>query len=531
MTDAPHSDGPREACGVFGVFDHENASELTFYGLFALQHRGQESAGIVARTRDGLAGYTGMGLACDVLTPDVLARLRGDAAIGHVRYSTTGSSLAKNAQPLLVDYARGQLAVAHNGNLVNAGSLRKELEAAGSIFQTTTDSEIIVHLMARPFNGSFEELLITVMRRLQGAFTLLLLTPDAMIGIRDPHGFRPLSLGRLGTAHVLASETSAFDLTCAEFVRDVEPGEMVIIDAQGVRSLRFGAPVTPAPCIFEYVYFARPDSRLWGRTCHLVRKELGRQLAREYPADADIVIAVPDSGSSAALGFSEQSGIPLEMGYIRNHYVGRTFIAPLQSDRDIKVRVKLNVMPEVVAGKRVVIVDDSIIRGTTTFSRVAELKRAGAKEVHVRVSCPPTRFPCFYGVDFHAHDQLIAARHTIEEIAQFLHVDSLGYLSLDGLVKACDSGTPFCCACYTGQYPVPLEERVDKTMMERARKARDKDTPASVLAAEAAPARTRRARKKKAAADAPAPPAPTPPPAPAPPFDLFADPSDHTLTS
>lgn len=490
-------DGLREACGVFGVYGHAHASELTYYGLFALQHRGQESAGIVARTAEGLAGHTGMGLASDVLTPDVLARLKGDAAIGHVRYSTTGSSLVKNAQPLLVDYARGQLAVGHNGNLVNAGSLRKELEASGSIFQTTTDSEIIVHLMARPFNGSFEELLIAVLRRLQGAYSLVMLTPESLIGIRDPHGFRPLSLGRIGTAYVLASETSAFDLTGAEFVRDIEPGEIVMIDEQGVRSLRFGAPVRPAPCIFEYVYFARPDSRLWGRTCHLVRKELGRQLAREYPAKADIVIGVPDSGTSAALGFSEESGIPLDMGYIRNHYVGRTFIAPQQSERDIKVRVKLNVMPEVVAGRRVVIVDDSIVRGTTTFSRVAELKRAGAKEVHVRISCPPIRFPCFYGVDFHAHEQLIAARHTIDEIAQFLHADSLGYLSLEGLIKVC-GGTPFCCACYTGQYPVPLEERVDKTMMERAHRAREKDMPASVMAAERGAKKTRATRGKKA---------------------------------
>lgn len=483
----------REACGVFGIFGHGRASELTYYGLFALQHRGQESAGIVVRTAEGLVGHTGMGLASDVLTPEVLGRLRGDAAIGHVRYSTTGSSSIKNAQPLLVDYARGQLAVAHNGNLVNAGSLRKELEASGSIFQTTTDSEIIVHLMARPFPGSFEELLIAVLRRLQGAYTLVMMTPEMLVGVRDPHGFRPLSLGRLGEAYVLASETSAFDLTGAEFVRDVEAGEIVLIDGTGERSLRFGAPVKPAPCIFEYVYFARPDSRLWGRTCHVVRKELGRQLAREYPVAADIVIGVPDSGTSAALGYSEESGIPLEMGYIRNHYVGRTFIAPEQSERDIKVRVKLNVMPEVVAGKRVVIVDDSIVRGTTTFSRVAELKRAGAKEVHVRISCPPIRFPCFYGVDFHAHEQLIAARHTIDEIAQFLDVDSLGYLILEGLVKVCGGGS-FCCACYTGEYPVPLEERVDKLMMERAHRARERDMPASVVAAERGRAKKRAPR-------------------------------------
>jgi amidophosphoribosyltransferase len=519
-----HDDAPREACGVFGVFGHARAAEATFFGLFALQHRGQESAGICVAGEHGLVGHTGMGLASDVLTPAVVNRLDGSSAIGHVRYSTTGSSQLKNAQPLVVDYARGQLAVAHNGNLVNAYSLRKELEASGSIFQTTTDSEIIIHLMARPSLGPLDDLLVQVFRRVRGAFSIVMLTPDALIGVRDPNGFRPLSLGQLDGAYILASETSAFDLTGATFVRDVAPGEIVIITKNGIQSLRYGADAKPSLCIFEYVYFARPDSRIDTRTCHLVRKELGRQLAREYPVEADIVVAVPDSGNSAALGYSEQSGIPLDIGYIRNHYVGRTFISPSQVDRDMKVRVKLNVVPDVVRGKRVVIVDDSIVRGTTTFSRVSELKKAGAKEVHVRISCPPLRFPCFYGIDFHSHEQLIAARHTIAEIQQFLCADSLGYLSLDGMVAACGGGTGFCCACFMGGYPVAIEEQVNKTMMERARQIIEKDLPASVRtaetvapvapAADAAPVPPKPPRAKRAAKAKPAGTTPVPAAAP-----------------
>jgi len=458
---------PREACGLVGIIGHPRAAERAFYGLFALQHRGQESAGIAVRSSRGLNGHTGMGLACDVFTAAALATLEGDAAIGHVRYSTTGSSSLRNAQPLLVDYARGQLAVGHNGNLVNAGSLRKELEASGSIFQTTTDSEIIIQLMARPFNGSFDEVLANVMRRIQGAYSLAMLTPDALIGVRDPRGFRPLSLGSLDGAWILSSETCAFDLIGATFVRDIEPGEIVIIDSRGPRSVRIGPVAKPARCIFEYVYFARPDSSLWGRTCHTVRKQLGRQLAAEHPAKADVVVAVPDSGSSAALGFAEASGLPFEFAYIRNHYVGRTFIAPSQVDRDLKARVKLNVMPAVVKDKRVVIVDDSIIRGTTTIGRIAELKRAGAREVHMRVSCPPTRHPCFYGVDFPSPDQLIAARMSVGDIQRFLCADSLGYLSIEGLTAACGGGDGFCRACYDGVYPIPPEEPMAKECMER----------------------------------------------------------------
>ncbi len=458
---------PREACGVFGVFGHPDAARITQFGLFALQHRGQESAGIVVASDGRLTGHTGMGLASEVFTPDTLAKLKGTSAIGHVRYSTTGSSNVKNAQPLLVDYARGQLAVAHNGNLVNACSLRRELEASGSIFQTTTDSEILIHLMARHANGEFDEALTDVLKRIRGAYSLAMLTPDALIGVRDPHGFRPLALAKLEKGYVIASETCAFDLVGAEFIREIKPGEIVVVDDKGVRSLAFSQHEQTALCIFEYIYFSRPDSILSGRTCHLVRKDLGRQLAREFPVDADIVTAVPDSGNSAALGFSEESGIPFEFGFVRNHYVGRTFISPTQSDRDIKVRVKLNVVPEVVKNKRIVIVDDSIIRGTTTLSRIVELKKAGAKEVHVRISCPPTRFPCFYGVDFPSRDNLIAAQHSTEQIAEFLNVDSLGYLSPERMVQACGRGASFCRACYDGKYPVPLNEPFEKEIMER----------------------------------------------------------------
>ncbi|NLF40641.1 amidophosphoribosyltransferase [bacterium] len=474
---------PRESCGVFGIHGHPRASELAFFGLYALQHRGQESAGIVARGPDGLVGHNGMGLAGDVFTPDILKRLDGSAAIGHVRYSTTGSSNVKNAQPILVDYARGQLAVGHNGNLVNAVALRKELEDCGSIFQSTTDSEIIVHLMARPFNGTFEQALAYSVQRLHGAFSLVMLTRDVLAGVRDPHGIRPLSIGILDGAYVLSSETCAFDLVGAKFVRDVEPGEIVFISDKGIQSVKYAPQARKALCIFEYVYFARPDSVIDGRLCHLVRKELGRELAREFPVSADVVIAVPDSGSSAGLGFSEESGIPFDFGYIRNHYVGRTFISPSQVDRDMKVKVKLNLMPAMVKDKRVVIVDDSIIRGTTTFSRIIELKKAGAKEVHLRISCPPTRFPCYYGVDFPSQEMLIAARHTIAEIAQYLNVDSLGYLSLDGMVKACGGGTHFCRACYEGGYPVPIEEPSQKDIMERARRMRERERPAGVAEA------------------------------------------------
>jgi len=459
---------PREACGVFGVYgvDEKLSSTITHFGLFALQHRGQESAGIVVNSNGKLHGHTGMGLAGEVFTSEILKNLKGTSAIGHVRYSTTGSSNAKNAQPILVDYARGQLAIGHNGNLVNARALREELEASGSIFQTTTDSETIIHLLARPCYGDFGNVLSKTLRRLRGAFSLTILTPDALIGARDPQGFRPLAIGKLGDGYVLASETCAFDLVGAEFIREVEPGEIVIINEKGINSYFFRKNRKKALCIFEYIYFSRPDSKIDGQTCHVIRRELGKQLAIEHPVDADIVVSVPDSGNSATLGFSQESGIPFEFGFIRNHYVGRTFISPTQIERDMKVKVKLNVLPDVVRGKRVVIIDDSIIRGTTTLSRIVELKKAGAKEVHVRISCPPTKNPCFYGVDFPSRDRLIAANHSIEEIAKFINADSLGYLSMEGMVKAC-GGKDFCMACYDGNYPVPFEETVEKNALEK----------------------------------------------------------------
>jgi len=454
-------------CGIFGIYDHPEASNHTYLGLYALQHRGQESAGIVSSDEKQLHHYRQMGLVSEVFSRDILRRLPGRSAIGHVRYSTTGSSELKNAQPFMVDYARGMMAIAHNGNLTNASLIRSELESRGSIFQSNMDTEVIVHLIARSKEKTFFERTVHALRQVEGAYSLLFLTEKEMVAARDPLGFRPLVLGSLKDSPVVASETCAFDLIGATFVRDIEPGEIVIIDSRGPRSVRIGPVAKPARCIFEYVYFARPDSSLWGRTCHTVRKQLGRQLAAEHPAKADVVVAVPDSGSSAALGFAEASGLPFEFAYIRNHYVGRTFIAPSQVDRDLKARVKLNVMPAVVKDKRVVIVDDSIIRGTTTIGRIAELKRAGAREVHMRVSCPPTRHPCFYGVDFPSPDQLIAARMSVGDIQRFLCADSLGYLSIEGLTAACGGGDGFCRACYDGVYPIPPEEPMAKECMER----------------------------------------------------------------
>lgn len=466
MNISRENDRPREACGVFGIYGNKKAAQLTYFGLFALQHRGQESAGITVGNAGHLQGHNGIGLTSDVFNQDIIDSLKGNSAIGHVRYSTTGASLYKNAQPLLVNYSRGQLAVAHNGNLVDANLLRKELENSGSIFQTTTDSEIIIHLMAQPGKGSFEEALKYVVRKISGAFSLTMLTPDALYGVRDPNGFRPLSIGKLKDGYVLASETCAFDLIGAEFIRDVEPGEIVKISDAGIESIIYQEECKSSMCIFEYVYFSRPDSKIFGKNVHLIRKELGRQLARECPVEADIVISIPDSGNSAAMGYAEESGIPYEMGYIRNHYVGRTFIMPKQGDRDIKVRVKLNAMPEVVKGKRVVIVDDSIVRGTTTFSRIVELKKAGAKEVHVRISCPPTKHPCYYGVDLPSEKQLIASKHSVEAIAKFLNANSLGYLTIEGMIKACGGNRGFCKACFDGKYPIEIAHPFAKDSLE-----------------------------------------------------------------
>jgi len=458
---------PKHYCGVFGIYGHPNAAELAYFGLYALQHRGQESAGIVACDSRQFREHKGMGLVPQIFEGNILHGLVGHMAVGHTRYSTTGSSHIRNAQPLTVDCARGQIAVAHNGNLTNAALL----EAKGSIFQTTVDSEIILHLMAQPDGPRGESSLLTAVRRIEGAYSLVIMTEHELIGVRDPHGFRPLAIGKVGDAWVLASETCAFDLIHAKFVRDVEPGEVVIINKDGLRSVQaFPAHERRAFCIFEYVYFARPDSTIANRNVYRVRVEMGRQLARENPIEADLVIPVPDSGNSAALGYSLESGIPYEMAFVRNHYVGRSFLQPSQLIRDFAVRVKLNLIGELVKGKRVIIVDDSIVRGTTCKARVNSLKEAGATAVHVLVSCPPHMNPCVYGIDFPDRSKLMAANHTNEEIRKYLNADSLHYLSQDGMVKATNlPRDSFCMACYDGNYPVPYDPRLEKNVMERRR--------------------------------------------------------------
>jgi amidophosphoribosyltransferase len=460
---------PKHYCGVFGVFGHPNAAELTYYGLYALQHRGQESAGIV--TSDGHQFYElkGMGLVSQVFKGNALHDMVGHMAVGHTRYSTTGSSHLRNAQPLTGDSARGRIAIAHNGNLTNAAQLRDELEAKGAIFQTTVDSEIVLHLMAQPCLNGHGDGLLQAVRRIEGAFSLVIMTEKELIGVRDPFGFRPLCIGRLGDAWVLASETCALDLIHAKFIRDVEPGEIVVINDKGLTSIQaFPEQSRRAFCVFEYVYFARPDSTIANRNVYKVRVEMGRQLAREFPIKADVIVPVPDSGNCAALGYSLESGIPFEMAFVRNHYVGRSFLQPSQLIRDFDVRVKLNLIVDLVKGKRVVVVDDSIVRGTTCKARVNNLKEAGAKEVHVLVSCPPHMHPCVYGIDFPDRSKLMAANHSLEEIRKYLNADSLHYLSQEGMVAA--TGLPresFCMACYDGKYPVPYDPAVNKHIIER----------------------------------------------------------------
>jgi amidophosphoribosyltransferase len=476
---------PRHYCGLFGIYGHPNAAELTYYGLYALQHRGQESAGITASDGIDLRTFKGMGLVGQVFDKNTLRSLPGHLAIGHVRYSTTGSSNLRNAQPLVVDCARGQIAIGHNGNLTNAARLRAELEAKGSIFQTTVDSEIILHLLAQPGNEDRAHSIEAVMQKIQGAYSLVIMGEDELIGVRDPFGFRPLVLGRLpvpeqpstinhqpSSAYVLASETCALDLIQAEYVRDIEAGEIIVINKDGVRSVNpwAGSDQSRSFCIFEFVYFARPDSDLFNQNVAQVRINLGRQLARQHPVAADLVIPVPDSGNWAAMGFAEESGIPFGNAFVRNHYVGRTFLQPSQLIRDFGVRVKLNLIEEMVAGKRVVVVDDSIVRGTTARARVTTLREAGAKEVHMRVSCPPHKWPCAYGIDFPTRKELMAANNSQEQIRDFLGADSLGYLSLEGMIAA--TGLPaseFCTACYTGNYPSPVESEMDKFIMEQTR--------------------------------------------------------------
>jgi len=462
-----HCHGPKEACGVFGVFGQDDAAKLTYFGLYALQHRGQESAGIVTSTGETIHEHKGMGLVPEVFNEGILSGLEGHIAVGHVRYSTTGSSIAKNAQPFVVSFGGMTLAIGHNGNLTNARKVRDDLEKKGSIFQTTMDSEIIVHLLARNLRHGLEEALVEAVSRIEGAYSCVLMTEDKLIAFRDPNGFRPLCLGRLNGGYIVASETCALDLIDARYLRDVEPGEILIIDEEGLRSIKPFPPRKHTFCIFEFIYFARPDSNIFGQNVYAVRKSLGRKLAHEFPLEADFAMPFPDSGNYASIGFCHGSGIPLEMGVIRNHYVGRTFIQPAQSMRDFGVKVKLNPVRELLRQKRVVIVEDSIIRGTTSKMRIKTLREAGASEIHMVVSCPPHRYPCYYGIDFSTRGELIACQHTVEEVRNFIGLDSLCYLSLSGMLEATGiEQDGFCLACFDGKYPIDPEGDISKLCLE-----------------------------------------------------------------
>ena len=464
-------DKPREACGIFGICGHPEAAPVTYFGLYALQHRGQESAGISVVMDETIVGHKGMGLVSDVFDPEHLEHLAGSCAVGHVRYSTTGSSVLTNAQPFMVRHRNKSYAVAHNGNIVNAHVLKDELEEAGSIFQTTMDSEIFLHLFVKNLTLGFEQALVETVSRLQGAFSFVMLTSRGeVIGIKDPHGFRPLCLGKLNGNYVLASETCAFDLVEAEFVRELDPGEIVIINRDGIKSIKTSDAGRRAFCIFEFIYFARPDSTFHGQNVYLTRKSHGRRLAEEAPVEADFVMPFPDSGTYAAIGYSEASGIPFEMGMIRNHYVGRTFIQPTQSMRDFGVRVKLNPVEQLLKGKDIIIIEDSVIRGTTIKTRVKALRKLGVGKVHMRVAGPPHRFPCHYGIDFSTRGELIAAKKTVEELRGYLGLDSLHYLSIEGLLQSTGVENPeanFCKACFDGCYPVAFDENLTKECLEK----------------------------------------------------------------
>jgi amidophosphoribosyltransferase len=463
----------KEECGVFGIFGHPEASNLTSLGLYALQHRGQESAGIAIADGTRMRVVRGMGQVADAFKEETLAGLGGHLAIGHTRYSTAGDSTIENAQPFLIDCAHGQIAVAHNGNLVNARELRDDLVRAGSIFQTTSDTEVVLHLYARSRAPNVEEALVESISQVSGAFSMVLLTRNRLIAARDPHGFRPLALGRLGDAWIVCSETCAMDLIGATYEREVEPGELLIISDGGLRSIKPYPPSQLAHCVFEHVYFARPDSYVFGRSVNEVRTAFGRILAAEAPVPADVIVPIPDSGVCAAIGFGEASGVPVRFGLIRNHYVGRTFIQPQQSIRDFGVKVKLNPVRSILEGKRVVLVDDSIVRGTTSRKIVRLVKAAGAREVHVRISCPPTVSPCFYGVDTPSRKDLIGATHTVDQIREFVEADSLAYLSLKGLREAVgDTRNAYCTSCYTGVYPVSFPQN-EEAYLQLALKAVD----------------------------------------------------------
>ena len=454
----------KDECGVVAVHNHPEAATVAYLGLHQLQHRGQESAGIVSSDGGRMHVHKAMGQVADIFTEEVLGRLPGALAIGHTRYSTTGDSAVLNAQPIMVDCNKGMIALAHNGNLVNAWEIRARLEAHGSIFQTTSDTEVIVHLIAQSKEHTLPEAVCDALRRIEGAFSLVLMTRDRIFAVRDPRGFRPLSMGRIRNGAgserdtiVFASETCAFDLIGAVYERDVKPGEMVVVDSDGVSSRFFAAEMKQSSCIFEHVYFSRPDSVVFGRAVQTSREALGRQLAKEAPAEADIVVPVPDSGVTAALGFADEAGLPFRFGLIRNHYVGRTFIEPEQRVRDFGVKLKLNPVRSILAGKRVVLIDDSIVRGTTSRKIVRMVRDAGATAVHFRISCPPTISPCYYGVDTPTREELIASSNSPEDICKFLGADSLGYLSLPSLKQAvADTEGRFCTSCYTGVYPTDL---------------------------------------------------------------------------
>lgn len=446
-----------DECGVFGIFGHTEAANLTYLGLYSLQHRGQENAGMVSSDGTRLYAHKGSGLVADIFSEEEIRRLPGSSAIGHVRYSTSGGSDIRNAQPFVVDYSRGSIAVAHNGNLVNALLLRDEFEAHGSIFQSGMDTETIVHLIASCRDSLLVDRVIYALDRIRGSYSLLFLTEKMMIAARDPYGFRPLAIGRLKDAWVVASETCAFDLIEAEYVREVEPGEVIAIDEHGLSSFKPFPPGPYRPCVFEFIYFARPDSFIFGANVYDVRKELGRVLAREHQVEADVVIPVPDSGVPSAIGYAQESGIPFELGLVRNHYVGRTFIEPRDSIRHFGVKIKLNAVREVIEGKRVVVVDDSIVRGTTSRKIIKMIRNAGAREVHLRISSPPTVCPCYYGIDTPSREELIASSQSVESINRYVTSDTLGYLSVEGLMRAVSAaGGSFCDACFTGSYPVDI---------------------------------------------------------------------------
>jgi len=458
----------KEYCGLFGIYGHPEAARMAYFGLYALQHRGQESAGIVTWDGKRIREQRGMGLVADVFNERHLGhQLKGQIASGHVRYSTTGASLLRNAQPFMVRFRDTSIAISHNGNLVNSPELRRELEEQGSIFQTSMDSEVIVHLICKYMNGNtLEEALQMALNRVKGAYTLLIMANDKLIALRDPNGFRPMFVGRLGSAYVFASETCAFDLLEAEYLRCVQPGEMIVVHKGQLKNIQFALPEKTTPCVFELIYFARPDSVIFSEEVYASRKKMGRALAREAPVEADYVMPFPDSGVYAAVGYAQESKLPFEMAMIRNHYVGRTFIQPSQDMRDFGVRVKLNPVRSMIANKKIIIVEDSIVRGTTIRTRVKKLRELGAKEIHMRVSCPPIRHPCYYGIDFSSKGELIAANNSIKDIARFIGLDSLHYLSLEGLLSSLNNNKSFCLACFSGDYPIPPPKNCDKLCME-----------------------------------------------------------------